>query len=145
MALSQALLQDLLLIAIQLSQLPAVDVSQIPDVQLVSPTVLMEKVCPDEPARCRNMAAVFDTEAYQIYVRAPFSEQNAMDKSFLIHELVHVLQFKLGGHERFGSCEAVLANERQAYQVQNLYLHQEGSDWREGFSLRFMTCPTTAK
>ena len=93
MALSQALMQDLLFIAIKLSQLPAVDLSEIPNIQLVPPIVLMEKVCPEEPARCRNMAAVFDTEAYQIYVRAPFSDQNAMDKSFLIHELVHVLQF----------------------------------------------------
>jgi hypothetical protein len=36
----------------------------------------------------------------------------------------------------------VLDSERQAYYAQNNYLGEEGIDWREGFLLRFMKCPT---
>jgi hypothetical protein len=64
-----------------------------------------------------------------------------MDNSFIVHELVHVLQFKKFGHDHFNSCRKVLDSEQQAYYVQNNYLGEEGIDWREGFLLRFMKCP----
>lgn len=141
MGLNSELIADLLAVAIRLSQLPGIPVEQLPPIIPVSANTLEEKVCPDQPARCRSMAAVFDAEAYQIFVRQPVDERSPLTRSFIVHEMVHVLQFKQGGHERFEGCNAVLANEQQAYRVQNIFLYENGSDWREGFSLRFMSCP----
>lgn len=145
MSIDTALLADLLAVAIRISQLPALTPEQLPPVIPVQAQFLVEKVCPEQPERCRNMAALFDTEAYEIYVRKPVDLRNPITLSFIVHELVHVLQFRQGGHERFDSCQAVLANEQQAYKVQNVFLNESGSDWREGFSLRFMTCPPDSR
>ncbi len=141
MAIEKELLADLLAAAIRISQLPGVPIADLPPVIPVTAQTLIEKVCPDQPERCRSMAALFDTEAYEIYVRKPLDLRNTITLSFIVHEMVHVLQFKQGGHARFEGCPAVLANETQAYKVQNIFLNENGSDWREGFSLRFMTCP----
>ena len=141
MSLDKELLADLLMAAIRISQLPAIAADELPPVIPVSAQQLIEKVCPEQPERCRNMAALFDTEAYEIYVRKPVDTRNPITLSFIVHEMVHVLQFRQGGHGRFETCEAVLSGEQQAYKVQNVFLNENGSDWREGFSLRFMTCP----
>jgi hypothetical protein len=141
MELGKELLIDLLAAAIRISQLPAIPTEQMPPVIPVSRQYLVEKVCPEQPERCRSMAALFDTEAYEIYVRKPVDLRSPVTLSFIVHELVHVLQFREGGHARFEGCQAVLTNEQQAYKVQNIFLNENGSDWREGFSLRFMTCP----
>lgn len=141
MGLEKELLADLLAAAIRISQLPGVPVADLPPVIPVTAQTLVDKVCPTQPERCRNMAALFDTEAYEIYVRKPVDPRNPITLSFLVHEMVHVLQFRQGGHARFETCQAVLDSEQQAYKVQNVFLNENGSDWREGFSLRFMTCP----
>lgn len=141
MTLDRELLADLLAAAIRISQLPGIPVEALPPVTPVTAQVLVDKVCPEQPERCRNMAALFDTEAYEIYVRKPVDLRNPITLSFIVHEMVHVLQFKQGGHGQFESCQAVLASEQQAYKTQNVFLYENGSDWREGFSLRFMTCP----
>jgi beta-galactosidase GanA len=103
--------------------------------------VLAQKVCPDAPGTCNSVAALFDTESYRIYLRDTLNPTDPMDNSFIVHELVHVLQFKKFGHDYFTSCRKVLDSEQQAYYVQNNYLGEEGIDWREGFLLRFMKCP----
>ena len=145
MELSKELLTDLLAAAIRISQLPGIPADQLPPVIPVNAQFFIDKVCPDQPQRCRSTAALFDTEAYEIYVRKPIDVQSPITLSFVVHEMVHVLQFKQGGHTRFEGCQAVLDNEQQAYKVQNIFLYENGSDWREGFSLRFMTCPPEPK
>ncbi len=141
MNVSAELLARLLAAAIRFSGLPAVDVSDLPPMEAVTATVLSEKVCPDAPERCTTVAALFDTENYRIYLRDTLKVDDPMDNSFIVHELVHVLQFRKFGDANFGSCSKRIASEQQAYYVQNNYLGEEGIDWREGFLVRFMRCP----
>ncbi len=141
MTLPPELLARLLAAAVRFSGLPAVDVAELPPVQPVPAAVLAQKICPDAPDRCTNMAALFDTEGYVIYLREGLNPADPMDNSFLVHELVHVLQLRKYGPDYFSSCRKVLDSEQQAYFVQNNYLGEEGIDWREGFLLRFMRCP----
>jgi hypothetical protein len=120
------LLARLLAAAIRYSGLPAVDLADLPPIEPVSATVLSEKVCPDSPERCTTVAALFDTENYRIYLRDTLKVDEPMDNSFIVHELVHVLQFRKFGDANFGSCRKRIASEQQAYYVQNNYLGEEG-------------------
>ncbi len=141
MNVSAELLARLLAAAIRYSGLPAVDMADLPPMEPVSATVLAQKVCPDAPERCTTVAALFDTENYRIYLRDTLKVEEPMDNSFIVHELVHVLQFRKFGDANFSSCRKRVASEQQAYYVQNNYLGEEGIDWREGFLVRFMRCP----
>lgn len=141
MTIAAELMAKLLAAAIEFSALPGIDVAALPAVEPVTAAVLSQKICPDAPERCSSVAAVFDTESYRIYLRDTLDLTTAMDNSFLVHELVHVLQFKRYGDDYFSSCRKVLDSEHQAYKAQNNYLGSEGIDWREGFLLRFMKCP----
>ncbi len=141
MTVSAQLMAKLLAAAVRFSGLPAIDVADLPPMEPVSAATLSQKVCPDAPERCTTVAAVFDTENYRIYLRDTLNLNDAMDNSFVVHELVHVLQFRSHGHDNIASCRKVVDSEQQAYFVQNNYLGEEGIDWREGFLVRFMRCP----
>jgi len=141
MMMTAELLARLLAAAIRISNLPAVDLAELPPMEAVSAEQLSHKVCPDSPERCTMVAALFDTESYRIYLRNSLNLNDPMDNSFVVHELVHVLQFRKFGDAYFASCPKRIASEQQAYYVQNNYLGEEGIDWREGFLLRFMKCP----
>lgn len=141
MTISQTILNALLAAAIELSGLPGVDVTELPVVVRASEAELAALACPDQPDGCRSMAALFDTERYRILLRASLDLSAPLDSSFLVHELVHVLQFKRFGHARFTRCEDLLNSEREAYDVQNAYLRRQGIFWREGETLRYMRCP----
>lgn len=141
MNLSAELTARLLAAAIRYSALPAIDPAELPPMEYMSAAALSEKVCPGQPGRCTSMAALFDTEDYRIYLRDSLDPADPMDNGFIVHELVHVLQYKKFGHEYFEDCHRRIDSERQAYFVQNNYLGEEGIDWREGFLVNFMKCP----
>ncbi len=141
MTLSVELLGRLLAAAIRYSLLPAIEVSELPPIEQLSAQALADKVCPEAPDRCTTMAALFDTEHYRIYLRDSLNPDDAMDSGFIVHELVHVLQYKKYGVAYFENCHNRIASERQAYFVQNNYLGEQGVDWREGYLVRFMRCP----
>lgn len=141
MNLTAELMAGFLAAAVRFSGLPAVDMTELPPVEQVSASALAQKVCPDAPGSCNSVAALFDTERYRIYLRDTLNPADPMDNSFIVHELVHVLQFRKFGHDYFTSCRKVIESEKQAYYVQNNYLGEQGIDWREGFLLRFMKCP----
>lgn len=141
MTLSAELLASLLAAAIRYSTLPAIDVSELPPIEQLSAQALAEKVCPETPERCTTMAALFDTEGYRIYLRDTLKPEDPMDSGFIVHELVHVLQYKRYGSDYFDNCHNRIDSERQAYYVQNNYLGEQGVDWREGYLVRFMRCP----
>ena len=141
MNLSAELLARLLTTAIRYSTLPAIDPSELPPIEQVSATALADRVCPESPERCTTIAALFDAEGYRIYLRDSLNLDDPMDNSFIVHELVHVLQYKKYGGDYFDDCQRRIASERQAYFVQNNYLGEEGIDWREGFLVNFMKCP----
>lgn len=141
MPVAESLITSLLAFAIQSSGLPSVDVRDLPPVLAVTETTLAELVCPDEVTRCRSIAALFDTEKYRILLRTSLDLNDPIHQSFLVHELVHVLQFKHFGETRFATCRAVLSSEHEAYAVQNAYLRNQGVDWQEGALLRYARCP----
>lgn len=141
MTISQGILSTLLAVTIELSGLPGIDVKELPVLVRASEAELAALACPDQPDGCRSMAALFDTERYRILLRTSLDLDMPLDSSFLVHELVHVLQFKRFGHARFTRCEDLLNSEREAYDVQNAYLRRQGIFWREGETLRYMRCP----
>ncbi len=141
MTLTAELLASLLATAIRYAVLPAVDITELPPIEQISAQAMAEKVCPETPERCTTMAALFDTEGYRIYLRDSLNPEDPMDNGFIVHELVHVLQYKKHGAEYFDDCQNRIASERQAYFVQNNYLGEQGIDWREGFLVNFMKCP----
>lgn len=139
--LSAELLAKLLAAAIRFSALPAIGVAELPPIEQMTAQSLAEKICPDAPARCSTVAALFDTEGYRIYLRDTLDPASPMDNSFIVHELVHVLQYHKHGADYFRNCHRRIDSEQQAYYVQNNYLGEEGVDWREGYLVRFMRCP----
>jgi len=139
---SYELLTQLLAAAIRLSGLPAIHVSELPPVVMLPRQVLNETVCSSAPVRCSGLIAAFDTQRYRIVVDEKLDFGDPDDDSFLVHELVHVLQFKQSGSVGFTSCTAVLESERQAYAAQNLYLRENGRLGQHGIMLRFSHCPS---
>jgi hypothetical protein len=133
-----ALLNDLLQWASRLSGMPLAPV--LPAVQALSPDDLARRVCPDEPANCRTLVALYDTDRREVLYRNTLDLRDETDQSFIVHELVHYLQHLRDGDELFSSCERVLAAETAAYAVQNRYLTHFKQWRRVGEMLRFTHC-----
>lgn len=129
--------------AIRLSGLPSLTAKQLPPLFLVSVQELNQEVCPEDPQNCRNLAAVFDDLGYRVLIRNDFDLSDNFapyDYSFVIHELVHVLQYRHQGPEIFRNCQAIYNTELQAYTAQDQYLKEEGDFHRPGTFLRFFYC-----
>jgi hypothetical protein len=141
MPISADLMARLLAAAAQFSGLPSIDATALPPVETVSNEQFAQTVCPRALWRCRAMIAAFDTQRYRIVIRESLDLDDPGDNSFLVHELVHVLQYKKDGSTRFMSCEAVIASEHEAFDAQNLYMKSLGLFRQEGTALRFMRCP----
>jgi hypothetical protein len=138
--LDAALITYLLQAAISHSGYPAIPVENLPPISAVPREVIAKEICPKNPEECLGMVAVFDTDHYRILYSSELDAENAADNSFLIHELVHVLQFKANGEKIFATCEAAMKTETEAYRAQNKYLKKEGQFLRFGESLAFTTC-----
>lgn len=134
------LLSKLLAAAIHLSGLPAMPASELPPVLMLPRSELNKTVCPSVPIRCAGLTAAFDTQRYRIVMDDRLDLNDEYDASFLVHEMVHVLQFHSGGSTGFTSCEAVVESERQAYAVQNAYLREHDQTGSEGAMLKFSHC-----
>jgi hypothetical protein len=132
---------ELLLAAITLSGLPPVPLSDLPPLYAVSTEELAETICPGQPGKCQTIAAIFDTERYRILILSKLDLADPADNSFLLHELVHVLQLKQQGEAGFSSCQAIVDSERVAYGVQNRYLAMRNLFSQHGMMLRYMQCP----
>lgn len=138
---SYELLTQLLAAAIQLSGLPAIHVSELPPIVMLSRRVLNETVCSSAPVRCSGLIAAFDTQRYRIVVDEKLDFGDPDDDSFLVHEFVHVLQFKQSGSVGFTSCNAIMKSEREAYAAQDTYLREHGKLAQYGVNMRFTHCP----
>jgi hypothetical protein len=137
---TQELLSFLLVLAAKLSGYPAIPLEDLPPIEVMSEQALADAVCPETGNGCTNIVATFETGRYVIYVRDTLDLENAADNSFLLHELVHVLQHKARGDAIFADCVTTLKTETEAYQAQNAYLKREGQFLRFGEALGFMTC-----
>lgn len=137
---SHELLAFLLAAAAQSSGYPAIPVDALPPVRYLKVNDIAALVCPQRPENCQGIAALFETEGYEILIRNDFDLDNPADNSFLLHELVHVLQWKASGDAIFESCAATLRTENEAYRAQNAYLKREGQFLRFGEMAMFATC-----
>ncbi|MCC7406077.1 MAG: hypothetical protein IT288_16915 [Bdellovibrionales bacterium] len=133
--------------AVRLSGLPAYPIDEMPPIYQVSKSDLNRIVCPQDPENCRNLAAVFDDIEYRILVLNDLlitSNFRPFDYSFVIHEIIHSLQYRARGAEIFNGCDAVYETERQAYTAQDRYLKEEGEFFRASITLRFFYCDEEA-
>lgn len=134
------LLEYLLAKALRLSGLPAVSTAALPPVYQISREELQKEVCPSDPENCRGLAAVFDDLRYRILILDSFELSDnfkPVDYSYLLHELVHAIQYLHSGPYIFQDCATLYQTEKQAYDVQDAYLAEEGAFHRAGIYLRF--------
>ncbi|HEY6898010.1 MAG TPA: DUF6647 family protein [Rhodocyclaceae bacterium] len=136
----QALLSYLLAMAVALSGYPEMAVEDLPAIQQLPPNALHAAACDDGAAPCENLAALFDSQNQRILISNRLDPADPADNSFLVHEFVHVLQYRQLGESYSEGCEATLAAEREAYRVQNAYLRRAGRLERYGDRLTFMAC-----
>jgi len=80
------------------------------------------------------------TRSLRILISDELDLQESSDNSFLLHELVHVLQFRYQSGSTFASCEDTLKSEREAYRAQNAYLRRQGRLERYGDMLMHVSC-----
>lgn len=138
--MDSALIAFLLEMAVKLSGLPPVPLEQLPPLQALDPQALQERACPGARGDCRGLVALFDSRSYRILYLDTLDLDSAEDNSFLLHEIVHVLQYRREGDAMYRDCSALLRTEGQAYGVQNAYLRREGRLLRVGGMLRHSTC-----
>ncbi|MBL8484197.1 MAG: hypothetical protein JNJ60_18515 [Rhodocyclaceae bacterium] len=141
-----ALITFLLELAIKFSGLPSMAVEQLPSFERVSRAEMHHTVCPESQADhgCAGIMAVFDTERNRILYLDTLDLEKPADNSFLLHEIVHALQYRQHGTAIYADCAALLATEQQAYAAQNAYLRREGVFMRVGEVLRYTTCAPPA-
>jgi hypothetical protein len=135
-----ALIAFLLDMAVKFTGLPAIPVEALPAFQPVSRAEMQRRICPEEAPGCGAIVALFDTDGYRILYLEQLDLDNPADNSFLIHEIVHVLQYHQKGEAIYADCGTLLHTEGQAYRAQNAYLRREGQLMRVGEVLRFTTC-----
>ena len=102
---------------------------------------IVAEMCPERPAACDTLVALFEPAKYRVIYRSSLNLSKPYDRSFLLHELVHVLQFKARGPGIFFTCKERVAVEREAYFIQDRYLAESGLEIRVRGALRFMRCP----
>jgi hypothetical protein len=136
----QALLAYLLTIAVTLSGYPTLTLDTLPPIEQLAPEALRAAACGDAAIPCDNLVAHYDSRQGRILISDRLDLHDAADNSFLVHEMVHVLQQHQQGEGYMASCEATLAAEREAYWVQNAYLGREGRSERHGNQLAYLVC-----
>lgn len=138
--LDAALLSYLMAAAARLSGYEPVPLEQLPSVHLMPASVIRSQVCPVQPQTCADMVAIYDNTRSRILISDELDPHSSHDSSFIVHELVHVLEFrrKASGYQQ--DCEETLASERTAYRAQNLYLREQGRPERYGGQLQQMVC-----
>lgn len=139
--MEQELLRHLLAAAISLSGLPPVDIADLPPILRLSHAEMTREVCPEDPQNCRGMASFYDIERQRILIDEALDLSVPEQNSFVVHELVHVLQFKQRGDKMYEDCVESTKTEAQAYEVQNAYLHQAGRYASFSQKVAFADCP----
>jgi hypothetical protein len=84
---------------------------------------LEKKMCPDVKTDCTKLVAVFDHDSYLVYYASDQIDVKSFeDRSYLLHEIVHVLQERYNGIGMFSTCANLHIAEVEAYEAQNDYL-----------------------
>lgn len=127
----------------RLSGIENFGIEVVPPLYLVTHEQMNQEVCPETPGQCRNLAAVFDDLNYRILVLEDLKiSQNfkPFEYSFLIHEIIHALQYRQSGAEIFKDCQAIYETESLAYHSQDQYLKEEGEFFRPSVALKSFYC-----
>ncbi|KQW67933.1 hypothetical protein [Methylibium sp. Root1272] len=138
--LDAALLSYLLAAAARLSGYDPVPLEDLPSIQQLPASVIRSQVCPVQPQTCADMIAIFDNTRSRILISDELDPRNGHDSSFIVHEFVHVLEYRRKASQYQADCEETLASERTAYRVQNAYLREQGRPERYGGLLQQMVC-----
>ncbi len=135
-----ALIAYLLAAAIRITGLPGVAAAHLPEFVALPARELERQVCPDGGNGCRGIVAYFDRLHFRILYRDTLDLEQPFDHSFLLHEIVHVLQYREFGNAMYADCRSTLRTEAEAYRAQNRYLRDTGQLAYVGFSLRTTDC-----
>ncbi len=107
---------------------------------------LKKIVCVDVAENaCRGLVAAYEPARQRIVYLNTLDMRLPLDRSFIVHELVHWLQHRDGQAHADAACSAVYAAEREAYAAQNRYLHHYKVGRRMGGVLNFVACPPGEK
>ncbi len=112
-----------------------------PQVISMSKEAITQEICPERHSQCDTLVALFEPLKYRVIYRNSLNLTKPYDRSFLVHELVHVLQFKAKGASIFASCKTRVMAEREAYKTQDRFLAENALEIRVSGALRFMQCP----
>jgi len=115
--------------------------AKVPRVIAASSVQLSSTICPDTPKACASVAAAYSVAKGSIVHRDTFDARRVLDRSFLVHELVHFLQHLEQGVELNLSCEVIRANETEAYLAQHAYLRRFGRPVPPGLYPSQVRCP----
>ena len=127
--------------AVRMTGLPALPDADLPPVWSVSEAALHAAVCHDGDEHCHGLQAVYDTELHRILVLEWGRTRGPEWESFVVHELVHALQYAQHGERIFADCAARRASEQQAYDVQDAYLQRRGALLRVSSQMWWWQCP----
>jgi hypothetical protein len=134
------LLIELMAVTASLSGYAPVPEQALPAVRVLAPAAMTREICPDNPRECVGLVAQFDADRAEIRLSTLLDLGDARGRSFLVHELVHVLQHEHRGKAPQHRCEDNLRAEQEAYAVQNAYLEKMRSSERFGRMLMSMQC-----
>jgi hypothetical protein len=137
---SNDLIAYMMIVATKLSGFPAISVEDYPKIEAITQEQINESQCPANTDDCRDMVAFYEHKKNTIFIRNTLDLDSTLGSSFLIHEMVHVLQYKFLGQSIYKDCQSTIRTERLAYKVQNNYLVDGGVFDRFGDGLAFMTC-----
>jgi len=140
MTISAKLAADLLAAAIHWSGLPSMPVDQLPFFEPMSATEITITQCPYVLTECEGIVSLYDHENYLIVYLDTLDMNSVEDRSFIMHEMVHVLQHHAHLVPTPLTCIDVERIEKQAYRAQNAYLRSEGSYLHVGLSDKSTKC-----
>lgn len=101
---------------------------------------MTQEICPEDPNNCYNLAAFYNTDKNEIIYDEMLDINSDHDNSFIVHEIVHSLQFYHKGSSIYEDCKTTKTTELEAYTVQNIYLKKRGQFAQYGEALRFLVC-----
>lgn len=131
MGVPQSILADLLALAIQFTHYPAMQAADLPPFIPMTQAHLLKKTCPEVKTDCTNIVAVFDHDEYVVYYAYDqLDPKSYEDRSYFLHEIVHVLQERYTGRGMFMTCAGLHVAEVEAYEAQNDYLKYAHSNRR---------------
>ncbi|MFK7966713.1 MAG: hypothetical protein AB8C46_22360 [Burkholderiaceae bacterium] len=115
---------------------------QAPPLVGLSEKELHRRVCPVAPGQCESLIAAYGIKDRVILYNEALNMNNPVDRSYLLHELVHFLQHREEGPQVTTSCESILRWERHAYAAQSRYLAHSGHTFPIDEMMKLSYCPS---